>query len=225
MPGRVAGIDLGGTKVQGLAVAKAGIAVGDLDAVGVGSAGTVSPSAGLVLEAGNLSGFDRPVPLARLVAEALALDPPMVRLENDVNVATLAEYRTGAGRGLDSLLAVFAGTGVGGAVVLGGRLHRGARGAAGELGHAVAAELVELAARALGTAIASACNLLDVQGVLLGGGLTDGLGDPFVRLVERAVTPQLLANEPPLEIRRSALGDMAGAIGAALLVHEPPSPS
>jgi len=328
MPGHAAGIDLGGTKVQGVVVdeagtllgsavastpgdggpasvvdqvaavvraaaANAGIGVDDLDGVGMGSAGTVSPAAGVVLEAGNLSGFDRPVPLARLVAGAVALDPPMVRLENDVNVATLAEYRTGAGRGLDSLLAVFAGTGVGGAVVLGGRLHRGARGAAGELGHAVvvmggercpcgrrgcteayagrtpmeravrtaveagratelpaiqarlgrarlttdvlaeglaagdalAAELVELAARALGTAIASACNLLDVQGVLLGGGLTDGLGDPFVRLVERAVTPQLLANEPPLEIRRSALGDMAGAIGAALLVHEPPSPS
>lgn len=328
MPGHAAGIDLGGTKVQGVivdeagtllssavastpgdggpasvvdqvaavvraAAANAGIGVDDLDGVGMGSAGTVSPAAGMVLEAGNLSGFDRPVPLAWLVAGALALDPPMVRLENDVNVATLAEYRTGAGRGLDSLLAVFAGTGVGGAVVLGGRLHRGARGAAGELGHAVvvmggercpcgrrgcteayagrtpmeravrtaveagratelpaiqrrlgrarlttdvlaeglaagdalAAELVELAARALGTAIASACNLLDVQGVLLGGGLTDGLGDPFVRLVERAVKPQLLANEPPLEIRRSALGDMAGAIGAALLVHEPPSPS
>jgi len=328
MPGHAAGIDLGGTKVQGVivdkagtplgsavastpgdggpasvvdqvaavvraAAANAGIGVDDLDGVGMGSAGTVSPAAGAVLEAGNLSGFDRPVPLARLVAGALALDPPMVRLENDVNAATLAEYRTGAGRGLDSLLAVFAGTGVGGAVVLGGRLHRGARGAAGELGHAVvvmggercpcgrrgcteayagrtpmeravrtaveagratelpaiqrrlgrarlttdvlaeglavgdalAAELVELAARALGTAIASACNLLDVQGVLLGGGLTDGLGDPFVRLVERAITPQLLANEPPLEIRGSALGDMAGAIGAALLVHEPPSPS
>src|SRR6266511_4064606 len=216
MPGHAAGIDLGGTKVQGVivdeagtllgsavastpgdggpasvvdqvaavvraAAANAGIGVDDLDGVGMGSAGTVSPAAGVVLEAGNLSGFDRPVPLARLVAGAVALDPPMVRLENDVNVATLAEYRTGAGRGLDSLLAVFAGTGVGGAVVLGGRLH--------------------------------------------GGGLTDGLGDPFVRLVERSVTPQLLANEPPLEIRRSALGDMAGAIGAALLVHEPPSPS
>src|SRR6266542_2792106 len=296
MPGHAAGIDLGGTKVQGVIVDEAGTLLGSAVASTPGDGGpasVVDQVAAVVREAGNLSGFDRPVPLARLVAGAVALDPPMVRLENDVNVATLAEYRTGAGRGLDSLLAVFAGTGVGGAVVLGGRLHRGARGAAGELGHAVvvmggercpcgrrgcteayagrtpmeravrtaveagratelpaiqarlgrarlttdvlaeglaagdalAAELVVLAARALGTAIASACNLLDVQGVLLGGGLTDGLGDPFVRLVERAVTPQLLANEPPLEIRRSALGDMAGAIGAALLVHEPPSPS
>jgi glucokinase len=327
MPGQAAGVDLGGTKVQGVIVDKAGnplatvvastparggpaaviqriaavvraatagagIGVDDLDGVGVGSAGTVSAAAGVVLEAGNLSGFDRPVPLAALVAAELALDPSRVRLENDVNAATLAEYRTGAGQGLDSLLAVFAGTGVGGALVLGGQLHRGARGAAGELGHAVvvmdgepcpcgrrgcaeayagrtpmeravraaveagrptelpaiqrrlgrarlttdvlaeglalgdglAAELVELAARALGAAIGSACNLLDVQGVLLGGGLADGLGDPFVRQVERAITPRLLANQPPLEVRRTALGDMAGAIGAALLVHEPPPP-
>jgi glucokinase len=327
MPGRAAGVDLGGTKVQGVivegagnplasavastpghggpasvveqvagvvraAAANAGIGVGDLDGVGLGSAGTVSPADGIVLQAGNLPGFDRPVPLAGLVAGALGLDPQMVRLENDVNVATLAEYRVGAGRGLHSLLAVFAGTGVGGALVLDGRLHRGARGAAGELGHAVvvmdgepcpcgrrgcteayagrtpmeravraaveagrptelpairrrlgrarlttdvlaeglalgdalATELVEVAARALGTAIGSACNLLDVQGVLLGGGLTDGLGDPFVRQVERAITPLLLANQPPVEVRRTALGDMAGAIGAALLVHEPPSP-
>src|SRR6266704_1237637 len=109
MPGHAAGIDLGGTKVQVAAVvraadANAGIGVDDLDGVGMGSAGTVSPAAGVVLEAGNLSGFDRPVPLARLVAGAVALDPPIVRLENDVNAATLAEYRTCAGRGLDSLL-------------------------------------------------------------------------------------------------------------------------
>ncbi|HEX8859825.1 MAG TPA: ROK family protein, partial [Actinomycetes bacterium] len=74
-------------------------------------------------------------------------------------------------------------------------------------------------------AIGSACNLLDVQGVLLGGGLADALGEPFVRQVERTVTPLLLANEPPVEVRRTALGGMAGAIGAGLLVHEPSSPS
>src|SRR6266496_460437 len=288
MPGQAAGVDLGGTKVQGVivdkagnplasavaatpggggpasvveqvaavvraAAANAGIGVHDLEGVGVGSAGPVNRAGGIVEEAGNLSGFDRPVPLAGLLAAALALDPPRVRLDNDVNVAALAEHRVGAGRGLDSLLAVFAGTGVGGALVLAGRLHRGARGAAGEIGHAVVVmdgercpcgrrgcteayagrtpmeravrEAVEVAARALGTAIGSACNVLDVQGVLLGGGLIDGLGDPFVRQVERTVTPRLLTNEPPLDVRRTALGDMAGAIGAALLVHEPPPPS
>jgi predicted dehydrogenase len=85
--------------------------------------------------------------------------------------------------------------------------------------------LMEFASGALGTAIGSACNLVDVEGVLLGGGLTEVLGEPFVRRVERAIRPRLLANEPPLEVRRTSLGDMAGAIGAALLVHEPLSPS
>src|SRR6266567_1554712 len=156
MPGQAAGVDLGGTKVQGVivdkagnplasavaatpggggpasvveqvaavvraAAANAGIGVHDLEGVGVGSAGPVNRAAGIVEEAGNLSGFDRPVPLAGLLAAALALDPPRVRLDNDVNVAALAEHRVGAGRGLDSLLAVFAGTGVGGALVLAGR--------------------------------------------------------------------------------------------------------
>ncbi|HZD38870.1 MAG TPA: ROK family protein, partial [Actinomycetes bacterium] len=92
-------------------------------------------------------------------------------------------------------------------------------------GDPLAAELVELAARALGAAVGSACNLLDVQGVLLGGGLADGLGDPFVRQVEGEIRPRLLADDPPVEVRRTALGDMAGAIGAALLLHEPGSPS
>src|SRR6266536_849249 len=233
----------------------------------------------------------RPRPLAKLVADALALDPQAVRVDNDVNAATLAEHRLGAGQGFDDLLAVFAGTGVGGALVLDGRLRRGFRSAAGELGHAVvveggdecpcgrrgcteayvgratmeravraavgagrttllpavqqrlgrarlttdvlaeglalgdalAAELVERAARALGAAIASAANLLDVPAVLLGGGLTDGLGEPFVRQVEAAVRPHLFVDEPPLEIRPTALGDLAGAIGAALLLHETPS--
>jgi predicted NBD/HSP70 family sugar kinase len=82
------------------------------------------------------------------------------------------------------------------------------------LGDELAAELVARAARALGTAIGSACNLVDVEGVLLGGGLTEVLGEPFVRRVERAIRPRLLANEPPLEVRRTSLGDMAGAIGA-----------
>jgi len=326
MPGQLAGIDLGGTKVQGVVVdregrplaravastptsggpgsvveqvaavaraaaANAGVAVAELRGVGVGSPGKVEMSAGTVADAANLSGFDRPVPLAKLVADALALDPQAVRVDNDVNAATLAEHRLGAGRGLDDLLAVFAGTGVGGALVLDGRLRRGFRSAAGELGHAVvveggdecpcgrrgcteayvgratmeravraavgagrttllpavqqrlgrarlttdvlaeglalgdalAAELVERAARALGAAIASAANLLDVPAVLLGGGLTDGLGEPFVRQVEAAVRPHLFVDEPPLEIRPTALGDLAGAIGAALLLHETPS--
>jgi glucokinase len=275
------------------AASSAGIRANDLAGVGIGSAGQVDMAAGVVVQAVNLAGFDRPVRLAELVAEALGLDPGAVALDNDVNVATLAEHRLGAGRGLDDLLAVFVGTGVGGAVMLDGRLRRGPRGVAGEIGHivvvdggdpcpcgrrgcteayagrapmewavraavaagrptelaaiqrrlgrprlttevlaealaagdALAVELVERAARALGAAIASAANLLDLRAVLLGGGLAETLGEAFARRIEAAAAPHLLADEPPLQVRPAELGDRAGAIGAALLVHQASSPS
>lgn len=60
-----------------------------------------------------------------------------VRVENDVNCAVVGEHRAGAGRGCRDLCMLSLGTGVGGGLVLGGRLHRGATGLAGELGHMV----------------------------------------------------------------------------------------
>lgn len=324
MARHVAGVDLGGTKIQGVvievgaaellgqavvatpsdggpagvalqvaavvlaAARSAGVPPEEIAGVGIGSAGQVDMAAGLVVQAVNLPGFERPVPLAELVAKALRLDPGAVVLDNDVNAATLAEHRVGAGRGFDDLLAVFVGTGVGGAVVLDGCLRRGPRGVAGEIGHIVvvdggdpcpcgrrgcteayagrapmewaveaavaagrstalleiqrrlgrsrlttevlaegiaggdplAIELVERAARALGAAIASAANLLDLRAVLVGGGLADALGGELTQRIELAAAPHLLVEEPPLEVRLTELGDLAGAIGAALLVHE-----
>jgi glucokinase len=60
-----------------------------------------------------------------------------VFLENDVRAAALSEHVLGAGRGYDSMLAVFVGSGVGGGIVFGGKLYHGARGGAGEIGHLV----------------------------------------------------------------------------------------
>ena len=59
-----------------------------------------------------------------------------MRIGNDVQVATEAEYHLGAGQGFDSLIGVFWGTGVGGGLILGGKPWLG-RGAAGEIGHMV----------------------------------------------------------------------------------------
>jgi glucokinase len=313
------GIDLGGTKVQGVVaddkgnllgqargktpvkggpvavvevvaeVTKASakdakLSSGKLDGVGIGTPGLVD-GAGTVHGAANLPGFDEPVPLAGMVGQAL--DVPRVVVDNDVNVSTVAEHRLGAGRGYDDLLVVFVGSGVGGGLVLGGRLHQGAHGAAGEIGHLVvvqggelcpcgrrgcleayagrvaleraaraaaaagrptellaiqersgrprmtsgvfadaldagdplAHELIERAVQALGTGIASAVNLLDVQAVLIGGGLGDKLGEPFVRRVETAMVPHLFMAPSPVKVLTSALGDLAGALGASLLVH------
>lgn len=103
-------------------------------AVGIGTPGVVEPGTGRVLIAPNLSGFDRPVDIGRMLQDRLGCD---VAVGNDVNVAALGEARAGAGVGHDDILAVWLGTGLGAGLVLDGRLRVGPHGLAGELGHAV----------------------------------------------------------------------------------------
>ncbi|MDE0804667.1 MAG: ROK family protein [Acidimicrobiales bacterium] len=100
--------------------------------VGLGTPGVVAPESGIVENAPNLAGFDRPVPLAELVSEAVAAP---VAIGNDVNMAALGETRVGAAAGHDDVLAVWMGTGLGAGLVLDGRLRVGPNGLAGELGH------------------------------------------------------------------------------------------
>jgi glucokinase len=100
------------------------------------------------------------------------------------------------------------------------RMTSGVFASALEAGDPLAHELIEGAVRALGAGIASAVNLLDVQAVLIGGGLGDKLGEGFVRRVETAMAPHLFVRPSPLKVVTSALGDLAGALGAALLVEQ-----
>ncbi len=312
------GIDLGGTKIQAVVVdqehnvlgsarhetptaggpadvaaemaaamreaaGQAGLETASLAGIGVGSPGTVRD--GAVQSARNLPGWEGSFPLARELQRELG---PPVRIGNDVQVATAAEFHLGAGRGLSSLLGVFWGTGVGGAVILGGRPWRG-RGGAGELGHMVvevdgarctcgrlgcveayagraamelhvrkriehgedtdlfrlmerhghtrltsgiwsralehgdelAEHMIERALRALAAGTASAVNLLDVEAVVLGGGLGVRLGTPYAERLAQAMLPHLFADSRPPQVMVAALGDLGGAIGASLLVAQP----
>ena len=102
----------------------------DVVAVGVGAAGMVDFAAGVLRYAPNLPWRD--LALADRIASATGL-PCLV--DNDANVAAWAEYRFGAGRGSRDMLLVTVGTGIGGGVVTGGRLFRGAHGFAAEIGH------------------------------------------------------------------------------------------
>ena len=81
----------------------------------------------------------------------------------------------------------------------------------------LAHELVDRAVRALGAGVASACNVLDVEAVVVGGGLGLKLGEPYAERIRQAMQPHLFASERPPAIRLAALGDLGGAIGAALL--------
>jgi len=81
----------------------------------------------------------------------------------------------------------------------------------------MAVELIERAILALGAGIASAVNLLDIEAVVIGGGLGTRLGAPYVERIERAMGPHLFVSDRPPAVSVASLGDLGGAIGAALL--------
>jgi glucokinase len=260
----------------------AGVKTKTLQGIGVGSPGDVDNGAGTVANARNLPDWIAPFELAAALSERLGAT---VHLGNDVQVATAAEYRLGAGKPYDSVLGVFWGTGVGGGIILNGEPWRG-RGAAGEIGHTVvkqggahcpcgrrgcleayagrgameararrevdkgaktdlfklmkqrgrtrltssvwgnaiqqqdplAVELIDRAVRALATGIASAVNLLDVEAVVIGGGLGVRFGQPMAERISTEMHPHLFNDSRPPAVRVAALGDLGGAMGAALLV-------
>ncbi|MGZ4693876.1 MAG: ROK family protein [Acidimicrobiales bacterium] len=106
--------------------------LGDVAAVGVGVAGLVD-RAGVLRFAPNLPGVVD-LDVRGALGEATAVP---VAVDNDANVATLAEHRLGAGERADDMVLVTLGTGIGGGIISGGVLQRGAAGFAGEPGHMV----------------------------------------------------------------------------------------
>ena len=84
----------------------------------------------------------------------------------------------------------------------------------------LAHHLIKQAVEALGVGIASSLNLLDVEAVVIGGGLGLRLGDPYVEKIREAVMPHLFADHRPPEILLASLGDLGGAIGATLLAAD-----
>ncbi|HKE18170.1 MAG TPA: ROK family protein [Kofleriaceae bacterium] len=275
------GIDLGGTKLLALAVGADGAAIhhmrattgrtmgpdaalaaieravtearahGDIEAIGVGFPGLVDHARGVARSSVMLDGW-RDVPLAALLEERLGVP---CAVDNDVNAAALHELEL---RGAPDMLFAAVGTGIGGALVLGGCLHRGRGGFAGEIGHVVierdgrpcdcgrrgcvnryasgtaieaevgleagalraraghavdvAAASLAAGAAALGVAIGSALNLLDVPLVVLGGGVAQ-LGPAYVAAVAASARRECFS-----EIGRDCLFEAArgGYDGAAL---------
>ncbi|WP_295032733.1 ROK family protein [uncultured Microbacterium sp.] len=160
----IAGIDIGGTKISavltdesgsvlargvvpapaaeggpamadaaaGLVLRLCGVIGAPLAGAGVGAAGVIDQERGVVVAASatftDWSGF----PLAEELEGRLGAP---VWVENDVNAFLLGELRWGAARGESDVLGIMLGTGVGGAIALGGAVHHGVHGAAGEIGH------------------------------------------------------------------------------------------
>ncbi len=92
-----------------------------------------------------------------------------------------------------------------------------------EKGDVLAEKMIDRAIGALGAGVASAVNLLDVEAVILGGGLGVRLGKPAAKRIAEAMQPHLFADSRPPQVEVAALGDLGGAIGASLLVAPPAS--
>ena len=116
-------------------LAQAGAGRERLQGVGIAAPGPIDWRSGIISDAPNMPGWHN-VPLARRLEEAL--DAP-VWLENDADAAALAEHRLGAGAGLGirHMIFITVSSGVGGGLIVDGRLHRGTSGAAGEVGHMI----------------------------------------------------------------------------------------
>lgn len=214
-------------------------------AVSVAMPGRVDVAAGVVASAVNL-GIDAPVPFAAIVGDLVQLP---VHLENDVNAAALGAF-TSLGRGVDESLAyVNVGTGIAAGFVLGGRLWRGATGAAGEIGHipmwssgarcacgqdgcaeavgsgrAVAADPGRRGdvAAAVSWAVQLCVMTLDVDVVVLGGGMTassTAVEAVLSALDEREAASPMLA-DLSLRSRVQVVGPDAplGSLGAVLAI-------
>lgn len=110
----------------------AGVKIKDIAAVGIGTPGSINPQTGIVTYSNNLGFYD--LPLGDMLRERLGVD---LFLENDANAAAYGEYIAGAGRGTKNFIAVTLGTGVGGGIIIDGKLYSGSNYAGGELGHTV----------------------------------------------------------------------------------------
>lgn len=112
------------------AMEKAGITAAHCASVGIGSPGTCDSANGVVVRAYNLGWFN--VPVCSMVTARLGLP---CHLSNDANCAALAETVAGGAVGCRNMILITLGTGVGGGIIIGGKIYDGMRGAGAELGH------------------------------------------------------------------------------------------
>ena len=115
-----------------MAVKDAGLELKDIASVGVGSPGSVNPYTGVIATSNNL-GFSN-LPMGKMLKERLGFN---CYLENDASAAAYGEFIAGAGDGTKNFVAITLGTGVGGGIIIDGKLFSGANLAGGELGHTV----------------------------------------------------------------------------------------
>jgi glucokinase len=267
----------------------AGVALKDIKAVGIATAGAIDIPKGIVLEAPNLKWYD--LPLRDLLQRKLKR--PVV-VDNDVNGAIWGEFNLGAGQAQrtrtrtparnDDVLGVWMGTGVGGGLVFNGQLFHGEFFTAGEVGQMVvvpdgrkgrrtvedfcsrtgmsrtiqellgefprsklhqltegtgkitgskqlakafkardklAVQVVQEAADMLGMAIANIITVLAIDTVIIGGGVSEALGKPYLKRIQTSFRQYVFPDRcQSCRFVLTQLKDDAGLLGAALLARQ-----
>ncbi len=108
-----------------------GMELSQLDSISLAVAGAIDLEKGLVTLSPNLPGW-HDIPLREMVKERYGVDTFLL---NDASAAALGEHRFGAGRGVNNLILLTVGTGIGGGIIINGGLYNGSSGSAGEIGH------------------------------------------------------------------------------------------
>ncbi|WP_430379077.1 ROK family transcriptional regulator [Streptomyces sp. B1-3] len=197
------------------AVKAAGLARGDLHRLVIGTPGAFDPNTGRLRYASHLPGWHTPA----LLDEIAAVLPMPVEYENDVNLVAVAEQRLGAARGHEDFVLLWNEGGLGAALVLGGRLHRGWTGGAGEVGFlpVPGAPLVRHVTKANSGGYQELAGSQAIPRLARELGMTDIPSGPYAEaaaaLVERAVAEDTVLNRLLLQTYATRL-----ATGLASLV-------
>ncbi|SCG66767.1 ROK family transcriptional regulator [Micromonospora halophytica] len=217
------------------AASNAGAELSSVRRVVLGTPGLVDPATGDITFAFNLPRWHRGL----LAALREDLHTPVV-FENDVNLAAVAEAQSGAAQGLTDFVLVWVGAGVGLAIVLGGRLHHGSSGAAGEIGYLpvpgvpiprdvsrrakpafqqlAGADAVRAVAREHGFDAADAAGAVRAA---IAAGIEGGpVLDELARRLALGVASTCVVLDPPLVVLAGEVGQAGGAALAERVQHE-----
>lgn len=227
--------------------------------IGIGVPGPLNKKGDLVLNPPNLRALNN-CPLAKIIEKKTGI---RTRMDNDARCFAFGEALIGAGRGARTVFGITLGTGVGGGIIIDGKIHRGAFGSAGEVGASTinfdgpkgavgipgcleeycsgrfffrkgdspqnffkeaktgdkkALQIFREYGRYLGIGLANVINIFNPETIVIGGGISNAykffIGEAKKEMKKRVISP---VSKKYVKIKKAALKDLGGALGAALL--------
>lgn len=212
----------------------------EIEAIGVGVPGPIDFDRGLILTSSNLKNSE-PIDFKHQIE---ALNSNKVYIDRDTDIALKGEVWKGAAIDSKNVVMLTLGTGVGGAIMIDGKLQKGSSGMGGEIGHIIlqvndapdlpvcglghhgclegfikSAEDIHQVGLYLGIGLANIVDMLNPQKIIIGGGMImqgDFLPEAIQTMKEKGVKPAV----DEVIVEYSKLGDLAGVVGAAKLAFD-----